>query len=113
MTSKTTSQPTLTDAEYDAGFEQEVAAYIAMHPQLLEKYEGKWVAVYGGEVIDVDDDDVALFDRVIDRYGEDTPIFFHRVTRDLFEVVDICSGTGRRSPLSARWTNSGRWNWLS
>jgi hypothetical protein len=89
MTSKTPPQPTLTNKEYDARFEQEVAAYTAMHPQLLEKYEGKWVAVYGGQVIDVDVDHVALFDRVTDRYGEDTPILFHKVATNVFEVVDI------------------------
>ncbi len=89
MTSKATSQPTLTDKAYNDHFEQEVAAYVAMHPQLLEKYEDKWVAIYGGQVIDTDSDDVALFERVTDRYGEDTPVFFHRVTRDVFEVVDI------------------------
>jgi uncharacterized protein DUF5678 len=89
MTAKTTSQPTLTDEEYNARFEQEVAAYVAMHRQLMEKYEGKWVAIYGGQVIDADVDDVALFDRVIDRYGEEAPIFFHKVTGNVFEVVDI------------------------
>ncbi|MBI1925590.1 hypothetical protein HYR99_15220 [Candidatus Poribacteria bacterium] len=89
MSAKTTPQPELTGEEYDARFEQEVAVYIAMHPQLIEKYEGKWVAVYGGQVIDVDDDFATLYDRVLDKYGDDTPIFFHQVTREVFQIVNI------------------------
>jgi hypothetical protein len=104
MAFKTTPSPSVTDDEYNARFEQEVAAYAAMHPQLLEKYAGKWVAVHGGQVVDIDVDDVALFDRVIDRYGEDTPIFLHKVTQDVFEVVDIPGSTVWTSP-SARATS--------
>ena len=87
MTARTTAQPRLTDEEYQARFEQEVAAYAAMHRQLMEKYGGQWVAIYGGQVIDVDVDDVALFDRVIDQYGEDAPILFHKVTGHVFNVL--------------------------
>lgn len=89
MTARMTPQPTLTDEEYNARFEQEVAAYERIHCQLMEKYEGQWVAIYGGQVIDADVDDVALFDRVIDQYGEDTPILLHKVTGHVFEVVEI------------------------
>ncbi len=38
MPDETISPSVLSDEEYDARFEQEVAAYVAMHPQLLEKY---------------------------------------------------------------------------
>ncbi len=89
MSDEKASAPMLSDEEYDVRFDQEVAAYVAMHPQLLEKYEGKWVAVYGGQVVDVDDDHVALIDRVLDEYGDDTPIFFHQVTKEVFQIVNI------------------------
>lgn len=89
MSDEKTSPSVLTDEEWDARFDQEVAAYVAMHPQLLEKYEGKHVAIYGGQVIDVDDDFATLYDRVLDKYGDDTPIFFHKVTKEVFRTVVI------------------------
>ena len=89
MAGKTTSQLRLTVEEYNARFEREVAAYAAMHGQLMKQYEGQWVAIYGRQVIDADVDDVALLDRVIDQYGEEAPILVHKVTGHVFEVVEI------------------------
>jgi hypothetical protein len=89
MTEETISQPTMTDEEFDARFDQEEAAFIAMHPQLMEQYEGKWVAVYGGQVVDVDDDDGTLFDRVVDKYGDDTPIYFQKVVKEVIPIEKI------------------------
>ncbi len=43
---------------------QEQAAYKAMHPQLLEHYEGQYVAVFQGQVIDHDQDIGSLVQRV-------------------------------------------------
>jgi hypothetical protein len=91
MTEETTSQTILSDEEFDARFEQERAAFIAMHPQLMEKYEGKWVAVYGGQVVDVDDDYATLYDRALDRYGDDTPIYFQQVVKEVIPIVDMPS----------------------
>jgi hypothetical protein len=36
----------------DGTVEREKAAYIALHPMLLEKYPGEHVAIYGGQLID-------------------------------------------------------------
>jgi hypothetical protein len=83
------SQPTLTDAAFDARFEQEKRAFLAMHPQLMEKYEGKWVAVYDGQIVDVDDDGGELYDRVLDKYGDDTPIYFQRVVKEVIPIVKV------------------------
>jgi hypothetical protein len=47
--------------EPDPAVDREMEAYIAMHPALKEKYFGKYVAVYHGELIDYDDDPGALF----------------------------------------------------
>ena len=46
---------------------REQAAYRAMHSDLLEKYEGQFVAVYQGQVIDHDANDLALSERVRQR----------------------------------------------
>ena len=48
---------------------QEVAAYRAMHPRLIESYLGDYVAIFQGEVIDHDEDVVALTQRI----GEKLP----------------------------------------
>jgi hypothetical protein len=42
-------------SESDDPLDREMAAYIAMHPLLKEKYFGKHVAVYGGQLIDYDE----------------------------------------------------------
>lgn len=89
MSTETTPQPTLTDEEWEARLKLEEAAFIAMHPQLLERYEGKWVAVYGGRVIDVDDDGGVLYDRVLDKYGDDTPIYFQEIVKEVIPTFTI------------------------
>lgn len=43
---------------------REQAAYRTMHSDLLEKYEGQFVAVYQGQVIDHDANDLELSERV-------------------------------------------------
>ena len=47
---------------------REKAAYKRLHPLLREKYHDQYVAIYGGELIDYDKDQIALFLRVKERY---------------------------------------------
>ncbi len=42
----------------------EQLAYHALHPILLAKYIGKYIAIYKGKLIDQDDDQLALVDRL-------------------------------------------------
>lgn len=51
-------------------FEKEVNAFNRLKPQLLEKYIGKVVAIYQGQVIAVGADKETVFNEVYDRYGE-------------------------------------------
>ena len=44
--------------------DREEAAYRRLHPSLLEKYPGQYVAIYGGELVDYDTDQVKLYLRV-------------------------------------------------
>ena len=44
--------------------EREQAAFQAQHSQLLKKYPDKYIAMFQGEVIDHDDDRVALVTRI-------------------------------------------------
>jgi hypothetical protein len=49
---------------------QERKAFEQLHPQLVKRYLGKYVAVMGGEVIDFDADQVALYKRIRQRYPD-------------------------------------------
>lgn len=61
-------------------FLAEAEAFRKMKPELLreEKYRGRFVAIHGGEVVDVDDDHRILATRVYMRYGY-VPIYMDRV----------------------------------
>ncbi len=54
--------------EIDAAADREMAAYIAMHPELEAKFLGKHVAVHGGQLVDMDDDYEALYLRIDKKY---------------------------------------------
>lgn len=48
--------------------EQEKAAFRRLHSVLLARYEGEYVAIYGGELVDHDIDHVALLTRIDTQY---------------------------------------------
>lgn len=57
--------------EVDAvAVEREMQAYIALHPMLKQKYLGQHVAIYGGQLIDVDADYGALYTRIDAQYPD-------------------------------------------
>ena len=58
-------------AEEDAAVEREMQAYIALHPMLKEKYLGQHVAIYNGQLIDVDEDYGALYRRIDAQYPDE------------------------------------------
>lgn len=58
------------DPELEKAMQREMAAYIALHPQLKEKYLGKSVAIYKGELIDVDDNFGELYKRIRSKYPD-------------------------------------------
>lgn len=58
-------------ADEDAAVEREMQAYIALHPRLKEKYLGQHVAIYGGKLIDVDEDYGALYQRIDAQYPDE------------------------------------------
>ncbi len=49
---------------------QEMQAYITLHPMLKEKYLGQHVAIYGGQLVDVDKDYGVLYQRVDAQYPD-------------------------------------------
>src|SRR3954467_11535850 len=55
-------------SEPDEAVDREMKAYIELHSMLKEKYFGKHVAIYGGQLIDYDADHSALYARIDKRY---------------------------------------------
>lgn len=64
---------------------QETAVFRAMHSQLLEKYVGQFVAIFQGKLIDYDTDQLVLYRRVSQKYGNN-PILIKKVTASPDEV---------------------------
>ncbi len=61
--------------------DQEIEAFERLKEVLLKEHEGKYVAIYGGKVVDSDEDDKKLARRVYRRYGLE-PILIRKVTRE-------------------------------
>lgn len=62
------------------GLERERDAFLRLKPKLLEKYEGKWVAILNGEVIDFGENGSELAGKVYQKYGY-RPIYIDKVER--------------------------------
>jgi hypothetical protein len=79
-------------SEPDPAVDREMKAYIAMHPMLRQHYRGQHVAIYGGQLIDHDQDFEALFKRIEQAYPDEfvwlatveeepLPTIYHRSPR--------------------------------
>lgn len=55
----------------EAKMDREDAAYQAMHAELFEKYAGQYVAIHNGELVDVDEDEMALYMRIDERFPDE------------------------------------------
>lgn len=58
------------EEELNAAADQEMDAYVAMHPELKARFLGKHVAIYGGQLVDMDDDYEALYLRIDKKYPD-------------------------------------------
>lgn len=54
----------------EAVIEGEIAAFHKLHPELLKKYKGEFVAVHRHTLVDHDADKLALYQRIQDRYPD-------------------------------------------
>jgi hypothetical protein len=63
----------------DQKLKAEVQAFEGMHPQLVKKYLGQFVAVHEGQVVDADADFEALFLRLQESLG-DVPVLIRPVS---------------------------------
>ena len=56
-------------SEITRAFEREVAAFDQLQPDLMEKYAGKYVAIYQGQVVASGNEKLALLDEVREQFG--------------------------------------------
>ncbi len=62
------NEPDIPDEE--TAVEQETQAYISLHPTLKEKHLGQHVAIFGGRLIDIDEDYGTLYARIDAQYPD-------------------------------------------
>lgn len=65
------AKPTLYVHPDRAAMQNEKAAFLAMHARLADEYEGQYVAIYQGQLIDHDQDVLALAERIEHDYSGD------------------------------------------
>ncbi|MBI4674605.1 MAG: hypothetical protein HY741_23420 [Chloroflexi bacterium] len=58
--------------------QDEIRAYISLHPTLKEKYLGEWVAIYEQQLVDHDPETINLYRRVRAKYGN-APVLIRQV----------------------------------
>ena len=74
----------------DDRFAAERQAFWSMHSQLLERYEGKYVAILNGKVVDSDADKRALAQRLYRQFGYQ-PIYVQPVTAASLPIYRMSS----------------------
>lgn len=77
-------------AEEDEPVQQEMEAYIRLHPELKKTHFGKHVAVYGGQLIDTDDDFGVLFERIDVQYPDEF-VWMTQVKEEPIETLHVRS----------------------
>ena len=76
--------------EAEAKVRAEEQHFRAQYRSLLEQYAGRFVAMHEGEVIDADDDELALYHRVRDRFPA-VGILIKKVSADVEMVWSMRS----------------------
>ena len=64
-----------------AQMEQETAVLWELHTQLLSQYKNQYVAIHQGQVVDHDQDRLALVTRIDEKYGDDI-VLIKKVTAE-------------------------------
>lgn len=75
-----------TSEEYEAVFERNAAAFLKMHPELLKRHRGQWVAIYDGKLVASDPNDSKLHRRMMKKYGYYTPFYIQRVVEEVIPI---------------------------
>ncbi len=83
--------PALPDQQ--TGFLAEVAAFEQLKAELLQKYQGQFVAIYQGQVVEVGHDELEVLRQVDKRFGE-VPCYIELVAEN----------SPRRARVTSAWT---------
>ncbi len=75
----------------------EIAAYEAMHADLMEQFLGQYVAIYQGKLVDHDADPVALHQRITTKYSGHV-VLSRKVQRQATPVLVMRSPKLERRP---------------
>jgi len=70
--------------------QRESEAFRRLHAELLARYAGEYVAVYQGQVVDHGSDQLALLQRIEQRYA-DAPVLIRQVLPEPEEVYTLRS----------------------
>ncbi|MGB0385728.1 MAG: hypothetical protein ACPGWR_12985 [Ardenticatenaceae bacterium] len=84
----------------EAAIEREIEAYRQMHQKLLKSHLGKYVAIYQGQLVDHDQERLALYLRIDNQYP-DVPVLMRPVRPEVDRIINI------RSPRLERTTKKG------
>jgi hypothetical protein len=83
------------ESQWRAKLDEELEAYVKLHPELMRTHYGLWVAIHEGAVVDQDQDHVTLYRRVRQRYGR-VPVLVCEVTAEPIEEIRLRTpSTGR------------------
>lgn len=78
------------DEEANRKIDREAEAYRAMHADLLNTHPGEYVALHQGQLVDHDQDQLALYLRVKAQYPK-IPVLIRQVRPEVEEVFTIRS----------------------
>ena len=77
-------------ADAEAAIEREIEAFRQMHPNLLKRYFGQYVAIYQGQLVDHDQDRLALYLRIDNKFP-DVPVLMRPVRSEVDRIITIRS----------------------
>lgn len=68
--------------------QDEIRAYIGLHPTPKEKYLGEWVAIYEHQLVDHDPETITLYRRVRAKYGH-APVLIRQVEPEPDPIIRV------------------------
>ena len=80
----------ISGTEAQQAMEQEAKAFRRLHPQLLDSIPDEYAAVYQGRLVDHDPDQLALLQRVEERYPG-LPVLIRQVHPEAEQIINILS----------------------
>ena len=76
--------------EAQRAMEQEAEAFCRLHPDLLATISGEYAAIYGGQLIDHDADQLTLFGRIEARFPG-LPVLIRQVRPEVEQTIMVRS----------------------